>query len=109
MVRGELVAVPELRVEAAHGVLVEAWRLGHELVTRGEARQLGAMARRAEPAEHELRKEAVAAFLEITAVGHLRNDVGRTHHLAQAAGQSVTDADRLGLALVTGETEKRRG
>src|SRR5438105_8774475 len=81
MVRRVLMATAQLRVEPPHRPFVETRRLRHQVVARGEQRYPLAAARRAEAAEHELRIKAVAAFLEITAVGHLRDDVRGAEHL----------------------------
>src|SRR3989442_13980547 len=80
MARREFVAAPELRVEPPHRAFVETGRLRHQVVAGGEVWYPLAAARRAEAAEHELRIEAVAAFLEGKAVGNLRVDgVGGPH------------------------------
>jgi hypothetical protein len=60
-------------------------------------------------AEHELRIQAVAAFLQVTAVGHLRDDVRGAKHLADAAQQRVREPDGFRRALVAGVVHQRAG
>src|SRR5919201_1200542 len=105
-----LVCARELKVEALRGIFVKPGRFLHEIFARGEARQLAedeTLAAR-ESSEHELRKKPIAALLEITAIGHLRDDVGGADHVSDAPEQRVGHADRLSGALVPGVMHERR-
>ena len=59
-------------------------------------------------AEHELGVEAVAAFLEVTAIGHLREHVGRAEQVADATIARVVEADVLERYFVAGEVDDLR-
>src|SRR5438094_456774 len=107
MTGGAVVSPAKLCIEPVHGVLVESWRLCHQIGAGGECGKSCRSARRAERAEHELGIEAIAAFLEITAVRHLRDDVRGTEELAHAPRESRADADRVGPPLVAGEVQER--
>src|SRR5690349_4851884 len=88
---GVFVGARELQVEALGGIHVEPRRLVHEIVARGED-DLGLAVWKlafGEAAEDELGVEAVAAFLQVTTVGHLRDDVRGAEHVADAAQQRV--------------------
>ena len=78
MLGRELVGAAQVLVEAPRGVAVEGRRLADQVLgglEHDDLAPLGLLA--GDAARHELGIEAVAAFLEVTAVGHLRDDVGR--------------------------------
>jgi hypothetical protein len=54
-------------------------------------------------AKHELRKQSIAAIVEVRGIGHLRNDVGGADQLPEAPLQWRCQRDRLDIGLVTGE------
>ncbi len=59
-------------------------------------------------AEHELRVQPVAAFLEIAAVRHLREHVGRAEQVAGQAVARIADTDLVERHLVAGEVHDAR-
>ena len=49
--------------------------------------------------------QPVAAFLEVTAIGHLRDDVGRSQQRADQPVHRIVELDRLHAPLVPGEVQ----
>ena len=101
----------ELAVEpGAHGLGEELRRLPQHV----EARSVDDLevavvdARDRDAAEHELGVEPVAAFLEVTAVRHLRHHVGGAEQVAHLAVTRVVEPDLLERHLVAGEVDDLR-
>jgi hypothetical protein len=79
------------------GVFHELRRLAQQVEPRGVAhaayRRIAD--RQRDAAEHELRIEPVAAFLEVTAVGHLRDHVGRAEQVPEHDVARVGDRSSI--------------
>ena len=61
------------------------------------------VARHRDAAEHELGIEPVAAFLQVAAVGHLRDQVAGADQVAELAVAMIVEADLVELHFVAGE------
>ena len=62
-----------------------------------------AVARHRDAAEHELGIETVAAFLEVAAIGHLRDQIARADQVTELAIAVIVEADLIELHFVAGE------
>jgi hypothetical protein len=58
-------------------------------------------------AEHELRIQPIAAFLEVTAIRELRKQVGGSEQMADDAVFWVVELDLIEAHLVAGEVHDR--
>jgi hypothetical protein len=59
-------------------------------------------------AQHEFRIQAIAALLQITAVGHLRDHVGGAEQVPKLQVARIVDDDVGQRAFVAGEMRSRR-
>ena len=106
------VGAAELAVEPrVHGLGDELRRMAQH-VESGTVRDVQhalIAARDGDAAKHELRVQAVAALLEITAVGHLGDHVRGADQVPDLAIAGVVEADLVELELIAGEMHDLRG